>query len=502
MLGSGAVGAAAVASGALPALLSPTWASASSAASFAGSDRDLHLLRRATWGPNRAALARIEKVGANRWLDEQLDPRSIRDAACEDLIDERFPRLRWSIRKAWKTLDFGWDLMFDLGVSTLARACWSERQLLEVMVDFWSNHLNVANPSDSVWASRHDYDRRVIREHALGRFSDMLRASATHPAMMTYLNNAESTKESPNENYGRELLELHTVGVDGGYDETDMRNSALVMTGFGIDWDTGEFEYHDWAHWTGPVRVMNWSAANRDAKGKDLGLDYVDFLAHHPSTAQHLATKLAIRFVSDTPDRGLVDALAQTYLDHGTAIVPVLEKLFRSTSFANAIGEKVRRPMQDLVGTVRTLGIRPDASGKKGMYGLYWMLEGLGDAPMAWPQPNGYPDFADAWRSAGGLLARWNMHQSLASHWWPKALRLPELRKLLPKRLPATHGDAIDVLSKKLVFQTMRPGDRDAILGLIGKRASDPLSADDELVDWRLESVVALILHTPYHEVR
>ncbi len=87
------------------------------------------------------------------------------------------------------------------------------------MVDFWSNHLNVTNPSDAVWDSRHDYDRTVIRKHALGKFSDMLVASATHPAMMTYLNNAESTKDSPNENYGRELLELHSVGVDGGYGE-------------------------------------------------------------------------------------------------------------------------------------------------------------------------------------------------------------------------------------------------------------------------------------------
>ena len=128
--------------------------------------------------------------------------------------------------------------MFDLSVSTLARAAWSKRQLLEVMVDFWSNHLNVTNPSDSVWSTRHDYDRTVIRKHALGKYSDMLLASATHPAMMTYLNNAESTKDQPNENYGRELLELHSVGVDAGYSEEEMYNSALIMTGFGIDWDT------------------------------------------------------------------------------------------------------------------------------------------------------------------------------------------------------------------------------------------------------------------------
>ena len=112
------------------------------------------------------------------------------------------------------------------------------------MCDFWSNHLNVTNPSDRVWDNRQDYDRRVIRKHALGRFEDMLIASATHPAMLLYLNNADSTKDNPNENYGRELLELHTVSVDGGYNEQDMRNSTLIMTGFGVNWTAGHVPVH------------------------------------------------------------------------------------------------------------------------------------------------------------------------------------------------------------------------------------------------------------------
>ena len=501
LLRTGVAGAAVVGSGALPSLLAVP-ASAAVGASFAGSDQDLHLLRRATWGATPRTLKQLGTMGATRWLEQQLDPDSIRDGFCEDLIAERFPRLGWSIERAWDTLDFSWDLMFDLGVSSLARAVWSERQLFEVMVDLWSNHLNVANPSDSVWASRHDYDRTVIRRHALGKFKDMLRASATHPAMMTYLNNAESTKESPNENYGRELLELHSVGVDGGYDETDMRNSTLVMTGFGIDWDTGRFEYHDWAHWTGDVRVMGWSSRNRSSDGYRVGLDYVDYLAHHPSTARHIATKLVTRFVGDTPDRGLVDSLAETYLDNDTAIVPVLRALFRSPRFRDSIGQKIRRPMQDLVATMRVLGIEPDASGKRGMYSLYWMTSGLGDAPLAWAPPNGYPDHADAWRSAGGLLARWNMHQALSANGWPEQLRRPRARALLPARLPRTHGAAIDALSKRLVFRTMRPTDRDAVLGLLGRNADDPLGEEDELIGWRLPYVVALILDTPYHEVR
>jgi hypothetical protein len=463
----------------------------------------LHLLRRATWGPTPASIRRIGRLGTRRWLEEQLDPSSVRDAECEDLIAERFPRLGWSIPKAWATLDFGWDLMYDLGISTLARACWSERQLLEVMVDLWSNHLNVANPSDSVWASRHDYDRVVIRRHALGRFRDMLRASATHPAMMTYLNNAASTKDAPNENYGRELLELHTVGVDGGYDEVDMRNSALVMTGFGIDWDRGTFAYHARDHWTGPVAVMGWSSPNASARDGDaVGLDYVDHLAGHASTARHIATKLVTRFVADAPDPALVDTLAEVYLDHDTAIVPVLDRLFRSAAFAASVDRKILRPMQDVVATVRTLGIRPDRTGRKGMAGLYWMTEGLGDAPLAWGPPNGYPDVADAWRSAGGSLARWNMHQSLAAHWWPKALRRPDLRSLLPRRLPRTHGAAVDALARRVVGRRLTDDRRDAVLSLLGRSGDEPLEERDELVRWRLPYVIALILDAPEHEVR
>jgi hypothetical protein len=158
--------------------------------------------------------------------------------------------------------------------------------------------------------------------------------------------------------------------------------------------------------------------------------------------------------------------------------------------------------MQDVTATVRTLGIRPDASGKRGLSGLYWMTSDLGDAPLAWFQPNGYPDVTDAWRSAGGSLARWNMHQSLAAHWWPEELRLPRLRTLLPRRLPRTHGTAVDLLAKRLVFRPLARQHRDAVLDFVGRFAGDPLSEEDALVTWRLPYVVALILDSPYHEVR
>jgi uncharacterized protein (DUF1800 family) len=497
-----ALGAVAGSTGVLPALLASRPASA--ATTFVPADQDLHLLRRATYGPTPASSRSIRRMGASAWLDQQLDPTSIGDTFVDDFIASRYPSLSLGVAQAYATIDGSWDLMFELGQASILRAAWSKRQLLEVMVDFWSNHLNVTNPSDNVWWSRHDYDRRVIRKFALGKFSQMLKASATHPAMMMYLNNAESTKDNPNENYGRELLELHSLGVAGGYDEEDMRQSTLVMTGFGISWDTGEFEYDKWNHYVGPVSVVDWSSPNGSAKGGyDVGLDYVNHLAHHPSTAVRIATKLCERFVSDDPQPGLVDKLAQTYLDHDTDITPVLRQLFRSKAFGGAIGTKVRRPMENVVATLRILGIEPDASGSDGLQGLYWMIEGLSHAPMAWKQPNGYPDVASAWKSAGGILNGWNTHVSLAAHWWPDALQLPPLKDtVLPDKLPATYGALVDAVANKLVFRKLATTHRDAVLTFLGETADSPLAKGDAAVTWRLPYLVALILDSPYHGIR
>jgi uncharacterized protein (DUF1800 family) len=275
------------------------------------------------------------------------------------------------------------------------------------------------------------------------------------------------------------------------------------VTGLGVDSDTGRYHYVPNYHWTGHVSVMGFSAANRTgADGPTVVANYLHYLSHHPATAKHLATKLAQRFVSDTPPATLVKQLASTYLAHDTAIIPVLRVLFDSREFRSSTGKKVRRPYEDLVATLRVLGYGPDTSGTDGLLGLYWMAEGLGQAPAGWPQPNGYPDVASAWSSAGGTLARWNSHVSLAAHWWPKTLVQPKLRTLLPATLPATHGALVDALAKRLVFRTLTPAHRAAVLTFLGRAASDPVTSTSEVVGWRLPYVVALILDSPYHWLR
>lgn len=243
-----------------------------------------------------------------------------------------------------------------MGEATLLRAAWSRRQLQEVMVEFWSNHLNVTCPSSDVWDCRHRFDADVIRPNALGRFSDLLVASSLHQAMLHYLNNDVSTKESPNENFGRELLELHTVGVDAGYSEAEMRSSALVMTGCTTDAVTGEFVYRPRWHYTGPVGVLGWSSASpTGAGGLDVAKAYLRYLAGHRQTALHLARKLAIRFVRDDPSETLIAKVAQAYLDNDTAIAPTLRALFASAGFSGAVPRRAVLP-----GRVRrAVGHRP-----------------------------------------------------------------------------------------------------------------------------------------------
>ncbi len=483
----------------------------------------LHLVRRLTYGPSPTLMADISRSGPGSWLEQQLSPATIDDSVCDGYL-ARYPRLKWTVPqvRAAYVNGGGWEMMEMLGGAALLRATWSKRQLFEVMVDFWSNHLNVTNPSSDVWDSRHDYDRNVIRKYTLGKYSDMLWASANHPAMMRYLNNADSTKDSPNENYGRELLELHTVGIDAGYTEVEMHTSALVLTGLGVhdvwrpsnqvqDPKNGLFEYFPDDHWTGPVSVMGWSSPNATgAGGYAVAQSYVSYLAHHPATALRLATKLVRRFVSDSPIPDLANYLAKVYLANDTAIVPVLRALFGSRQFLSGYTTKVKRPMEDLVSSLRALSILPDPGvGTDGLMALWYQSDTMGHQPMSWAQPDGFPDIATSWQSTNGTLERWNLHMALSGQWWPvnndpknPMLQAPALKTYLPTTLPATHGALIDALAQRVLFQPVSAAGRDAICVFLGKTAASPLKATDPAVTWRLGYVIALLLDSVHHAMR
>jgi uncharacterized protein (DUF1800 family) len=427
-----------------------------------------HLVRRVTYGATDAIRADVDKLGMAEWLGRQLEPSRLADPG-GDAVAQLYPELAFTTVHARQVQMMGGDFyqfQLMLPLNHLGRAVWSSRQLHEVMVDFWSNHLNITAPGEKGSHARHRFDIDVIRANALGRYEDMLVASSVHPAMLDYLDNANSTKQQPNENYARELMELHTLGVHGGYTERDVKQAALLLTGWTIAED-GTAKYQTDRHYPKRVKILGYTYANGGgATGRRVAQQFVRDLANHPSTAAYLSRKLAIRFVTDDPPQALVDRLAQSYLTNKTAIAPVLRDLFASPEFAASGSLKVRRPMERLVAGVRTLGIKLGAEAQ-GLTDLYNMLDASGHKPLAWPMPNGYPDVASHWQSPAAALDQLNLAAALVHGWWPTKLVLPGPKKLLAKP-PRNRTAVIDSVGKKVLGRLPTAQETSAAAALLG----------------------------------
>jgi uncharacterized protein (DUF1800 family) len=493
-----------------PRLLFDTAGEAAAATEVAGptildtSDPVLHLLRRATFGPTPALVDEVHAAGIDAWLAAQLSPSGIDDPQAEAVVS-RLPLALLEPEAVRAALPRGsWDAVDEYSQATLARQIWSRRQLHEVMTDFWANHLNVTTPSGETWDVFASWHEGVIRRHALGSFTDMLLAAMRSPAMLRYLTNVGSRKDAVNENLGRELLELHTVGVASGYGEEDVLNSAYILTGRTVvrahePGSEGTFAYDPALHWAGPVTVLDFTHPNDTPDGGlEVGDAYLRHLAAHPSTAQTIARKLAVRFVSDMPPQALVDRLAETYLAEGTAVVPVLSTLFRSAEFWASAGQKVRRPLDDAVGSARVLSVEPAPGGDPLVQPLLRWSSQMGQRPLAWPSPNGYPEVHAAWRSASGRLAAWNYHRALVGRW--DDLPVPPPEELVAGRPQATVGEYVDSLCQRLCFQTFQPAHRDALIAFVRADAATPV-AESALPDM-VEHLVPLVLDSPYFLLR
>ena len=462
-------------------------------------DPALHLLRRTTFGLTPELVDEVHTSGIDAWIAAQLDPGAIPDPdgdrawGAYPLAGADPATVRAQVRRS------AWDASSEVSAATFARQIWSQRQLFEVVVDFWANHLNVPTPGPGSWDVGGSYQRDVIRAHALGSFTDMLLAAGRHPATLRYLTADQSTKDSVNENYGRELLELHTVGVASGYTEDDVRNSAYVLTGRTVvgqqgPGEEGTFRYDPAKHWVGPVRVLDFAHENATAGGGlEVGDAYLRHLAAHPATARTIAHKLGVRFVSDTPSPALVDRLATAYLDAGTAIVPVLDVLFRSAEFWGSVGQKTRRPAENIAASARILGASPEGDFRHSATALYNTLRRAGQQALAWPAPNGYPDVHAAWRSAAGLVGCWNVHRMLVFD-WQDGLSRPDPVALAGGA--TTVGAFVDNLCARLCFQPFQPAHRDALVAFLG---GDPAATVRDDV---AGPAVVLVLDSPYFALR
>ena len=497
-LGRRAVLAGAVAAVAAPAIRTAT---AGSPPPLIANDPVLHVVRRLTYGPTPQLVEHVRRIGVAAFVDEQLQPLLIADPEV-DAVVATFPSLQLPAKAVGRLREEGLrDAIRDLQAATVLRAVWSRRQLYELVVELWSNHLSIYGDHAVARAYKVVDDREVVRPHALGRFRDLLAASAQSPAMLTYLDNAASQGSNPNENYARELLELHTVGVDGGYRQRDVRAAALALTGWTVDPDTGRFAYRPEWRYVGRLRVLGWSSPNDDpAKGVEVGLSLVDYLARHPATARRIARKLAQRFVADEPSGGLVTALARVYTASDTDTSAVLRALFASADFRRSVGRKHRRPLEYFAASARALGLTYDARiGLDGGPGLVGAARALGQLPFDWRPPDGYPDEAGPWTSTAGTLARWNAALALCRG-GVDGVAPPDPLTVVGAPLPTTVGELVDRVSGRLLHQGLRGPHRAALLRHLGRAASAPV--DEAYIRDVVPTLAALVLSTPYAQVR
>jgi uncharacterized protein (DUF1800 family) len=294
----------------------------------------------------------------------------------------------------------------------LLRAVYSERQLEEVLVDFWFNHFNVFAGKGMVRAYVSDYERDAIRPHVLGNFRDMLGATAKSPAMLFYLDNWLSKGSGLNENYARELLELHTLGVDGGYTQQDVVNVARAFTGWTMRPREGSgFIFVPARHDRGEKIVLGHTI--KAGGGVDDGERVLDIVAAHPATAKHIATELAIRFVSDTPPAALIDRVAAKFVDTKGDLREVMRTLLSSPEFMSpdAYRAKVKTPFEFVVSALRATG----ADVRVAMP-LARSLKDMGMQPYFCQPPTGYDDTAASWVNAGALVSRMNFAVDLSKN--------------------------------------------------------------------------------------
>ena len=477
-------------------------------------DSAFHALNRLAYGARPGEADSVARAGVMRWIERQLDPDRISDAhlaarerefkildydrgdLAERYRDAQRERQRMQremadsyplsdrrggqgVRPEARPMREFRELGGELQQLALVRAAVSERQLREVMVDFWTNHFNVFVGKGADRFLLPSYIEETIRPRALGRFEDLLIATARSPAMLFYLDNAQSVapgsapprpmmspfrrrrfgmNELPedrprrqptgiNENYARELMELHTLGVDGGYTQQDVINVARIFTGWSIERpDRGAgFVFHDWAHDQGDKIVLG-QKFKRD--GEDEGIRLLKFLANQHATMHHVSAKLCARFVADEPPDGCVDAAVAAWQQTHGDIRAVLRAIFTSPDFwaPQAVRAKVKTPFEFVVSAVRAAGIEPDDTPR-----LAQVVARLGEPLYQQPAPTGYAETEAHWVNSGALLARMNAAMMFAK----QSSSIPDFDD---------HAQLVDAIDQKLLAGTMSAHTKSVIL--------------------------------------
>jgi uncharacterized protein (DUF1800 family) len=403
-------------------------------------ERASHALNRLAYGPRPGDIERVAEIGVERWIATQLDPQSIALPAALEALDTRgtngmtraqlylaYGPTRANLQRdgpndpeaLMKVIQRARAVIDDAASARVTRALASPRQLEEMMAEFWFNHFNIFFGRVLVRPWVGSYERDAIRPHVLGRFRDLLGATARHPAMLAYLDNWRSAAPGVtvgqgaqrstglNENYARELMELHTLGVDGGYTQKDVIELARVLTGWTIDPQllAGRAEGEGFAfiasrHDNGPKVLFGEPVPG---SGRAQGEWALDRLAAHPSTARYISTKLARWFVADSPPPALVDKLAARFTSSGGEIKAVLAELFASAEFWDPrhVGRQFKTPYHYVVSSLRATDVTP-----ADLRPVYGQLAQMGMPIYGCPTPDGFATVEAVWLNADAISRR------------------------------------------------------------------------------------------------
>lgn len=475
----------------------------------------IHLLNRITYGPTQAELQLAQAMGYEDYLELQLQPESLDDAFLESLLADLFPSLAMSYQQIFEQLESNEDFepAGELIVATIARQLFSPRQLFELMTEFWTNHFNVYIFDGPVQFLKTVDDRENIRPFAMGNFGDLLRADARSPAMLYYLDNFSNTKFGPQENYARELMELHTLGVDGGYTESDVVEVARCFTGWTIDPRQAElFTFEAEEHDTDEKQVLGQLIPA--GGGIEDGEQVLELLLDHPSTGTFLAGKLCRRFIADHPPQSVVNELASIYTSSGGDIRAMLRGLFLSDEFRGSAQQKFRRPIEYVNNVVRTL----DPVESDGYFQVVFrQLESLGQIPYFSVPPTGYGDESKDWLNTNALLGRWNVGFSIAFGDLPAGSRAGNDGGFRDERVMAdffalrifdligearTPAEIVDTLLDRVLHRSVGADDRSTLIAhaAAGGPASAPLTLVDAVARGR--AVLSSILASRYFQNR
>ncbi len=515
----------------------------SSDTGMTGRQRALHALNRLAFGARPGDVDRVMKTGVDAWIDQQLHPEAIADREVEarlqqygtlklsdaDMMqkyyrpivearrerkqaqndDEMDPQQRQQMQMLRRNAQ---QVVGDLISQRVIRAADSDRQLNEVMVDFWMNHFNVFAGKGVDRFMLTSYERDVIRPHIWGRFEDLLMATAKAPAMLFYLDNARSVADpasrSPraqrmmmerapdkamkgglNENYAREIMELHTLGVDGGYTQKDVTELARVLTGWSIarPQEGGGFVFRRALHDVGPKTVLG--VQFPAGGGIEEGETMIRVLAHAPATAHHIAYELALRLVADQPPPALVDRVAKRFLETGGDLRQTVKAVIDSPEFwdRQEYRSKVKSPFEYAISAVRAVDgqivdARPIAR----------ELQKIGEPLYGAQPPTGYSDKAEAWMNTGALLNRLNFALALAANKMPGVRS--DVAALIPPEAAQDPQKSVDALAQALTGGDLSDATRATIRARLVERKAPDMDPGDNT---QIPMIAGLILGSP-----